>query len=141
MCTRTLPSVSTQSTRPSCEAPERTPHVPCAAASRSYHKGPCKLLPAKPQDPLAEAWLLSYTDFLTPDTLSLAQMGSDTFEPLKARPAFFDAAGMRVEQLFATSQDGTRVPYFVVWPKGAQADGVVMYRQRSKFIDRLYLEN
>ena len=81
------------------------------------------LLPAKPQDPLAEAWLLSYTDFLTPDTLSLAQTGTDTFEPLKARPAFFDAAGMRVEQLFATSQDGTRVPYFVVWPKGAQADG------------------
>ena len=30
---------------------------------------------------------------------------------------------MRVEQRFATSKDGTRVPYFVVWPKGATADG------------------
>jgi prolyl oligopeptidase len=30
---------------------------------------------------------------------------------------------MRVEQRFATSRDGTRVPYFVVWPKGATADG------------------
>jgi prolyl oligopeptidase len=30
---------------------------------------------------------------------------------------------MRVEQRFATSKDGTRVPYFVVWPKGAKADG------------------
>ena len=30
---------------------------------------------------------------------------------------------MRVEQRFATSRDGTRVPYFVVWPAGAQADG------------------
>jgi prolyl oligopeptidase len=30
---------------------------------------------------------------------------------------------MRVEQQFATSKDGTRVPYFVVWPRGAQADG------------------
>ncbi|MEW6707527.1 MAG: prolyl oligopeptidase family serine peptidase [Pseudomonadota bacterium] len=74
-------------------------------------------------DPLAERYLLSYTDFLTPDSLALATAGSDAREPLKARPAFFDATGMRVEQAFATSKDGTRVPYFVVWPKGAVADG------------------
>lgn len=74
-------------------------------------------------DPLGEAWLLSYTDFLTPDTLSLARTGSDSFERLKARPAYFEASGMRVEQRFATSKDGTKVPYFVVWPPGAQADG------------------
>ena len=79
--------------------------------------------PLLTHDPLQEAYLLSYTDFLTPDSLSLGRSGSDTREPLKARPAFFDAAGMRVEQLFATSKDGTRVPYFVVWPKGARADG------------------
>jgi prolyl oligopeptidase len=30
---------------------------------------------------------------------------------------------MRVEQRFATSKDGTRVPYFVVWPQGATPDG------------------
>ena len=42
---------------------------------------------------------------------------------VKARPAFFDAAGIRVEQRFATSKDGTKVPYFVVWPAGAKADG------------------
>ena len=30
---------------------------------------------------------------------------------------------MRVEQRFAKSRDGTRVPYFVIWPKGATADG------------------
>jgi prolyl oligopeptidase len=79
--------------------------------------------PLLKEDPLDEDWLLSYTDFLTPDTLSLARTGSDSFERLKARPAFFDAAGMRVEQRFATSKDGTKVPYFVVWPKGAQPDG------------------
>ena len=33
------------------------------------------------------------------------------------------ATGMRAEQRFATSKDGTRVPYFIVWPKGATADG------------------
>jgi len=79
--------------------------------------------PLLAEDPLQEAYLLSYADFLTPDSLMLGRTGLDTREPLKARPAFFDAAGMRVQQLFATSKDGTRVPYFVVWPKGATADG------------------
>jgi prolyl oligopeptidase len=79
--------------------------------------------PLLAEDPLAEAYLLNYADFLTPDSLLLGRTGSDTREPLKARPAFFDAAGMRVEQHFATSKDGTRVPYFVVWPRGAVADG------------------
>ncbi len=75
------------------------------------------------RDPLAERYLLTYTDFLTPDTLSLARTGSDERELLKSRPRFFDSDGMRVEQRFATSKDGTRVPYFVVWPRGARADG------------------
>jgi prolyl oligopeptidase len=73
-------------------------------------------------DPLAEAWLLSYTDFGTPDTLALARTGSDERELLKSRPSFFNADGLRTEQRFATSKDGTKVPYFVVWPKGAVAD-------------------
>ena len=74
-------------------------------------------------DTLAEQYLLSYTDFLTPDSLQLASSGTDARAPLKSRPAFFDARGMRAEQFFATSRDGTRVPYFVVWPKDAQPDG------------------
>jgi prolyl oligopeptidase len=76
-----------------------------------------------PDDPLGEAYLLGYTDFLTPESLLLGRAGSDQHELLKARPAFFDTSGMRVEQRFATSSDGTRVPYFVVWPKGATANG------------------
>ena len=76
-----------------------------------------------PDDPLGENYLLTYTDFLTPESLLLGRTGSDQRELLKARPAFFDATGMRVEQRFATSKDGTRVPYFVVWPKGATPDG------------------
>jgi prolyl oligopeptidase len=74
-------------------------------------------------DPLAEAWLLSAADFLEPDSLALARTGGDRHERLKSRPRFFDSAGMRVEQRFATSKDGTRVPYFVIWPPGAQEDG------------------
>jgi prolyl oligopeptidase len=79
--------------------------------------------PHVPDDPLGEAYFLSYTDFLTPDSLYLAHTGSDERELLKSRPHFFDSTGMRVEQKFATSRDGTRVPYFVIWPKGAQPDG------------------
>jgi prolyl oligopeptidase len=74
-------------------------------------------------DALAEQMLVSYTDFLTPDSLMLATAGRDGMETLKSRPRYFDAEGMRVEQRFASSRDGTRVPYFVIWPKGAKADG------------------
>ena len=74
-------------------------------------------------DPWANAYLLNYADFLTPDTLYLGTVGSDDRHRLKARPSFFNAEGMRAEQLFATSKDGTQVPYFVVWPKDSKADG------------------
>ncbi len=74
-------------------------------------------------DPLAESYWLSYTDFLTPDSLYLATTANDERTLLKARGALFDSSGMRAEQRLATSKDGTRVPYFVVWPRGAKADG------------------
>jgi len=76
-----------------------------------------------PDDELADAYFVHYADFLTPDALYLASAGNDARELLKSRTAQFDAAGMRAEQHFAQSRDGTRVPYFVVWPRGAQADG------------------
>ncbi len=75
------------------------------------------------EDPLAERYLLSYTDFLTPDSLMIGTAGSDALEVLKRRPAHFDATGMRAEQRFAISRDGTRVPYFIVWPRDARPDG------------------
>lgn len=79
--------------------------------------------PLLKDDPLAEAYFLNVADFLQPDTLQLGRTGSDAREVLKSRPTFFDATGMRAEQRFATSRDGTRVPYFVIWPRGAKADG------------------
>ena len=75
------------------------------------------------EDALAEAYAITYTDYLTPDCLMLGHAGSDARETLKSLPAHFDASGMRVEQAAATSNDGTTVPFFVVWPKGASADG------------------
>ena len=83
--------------------------------------------PLLKDDPLAEAYLLNASNFLSPDTLQFGRAGSAKAdgerEVLKSRPTFFDAAGMRVEQRFARSKDGTRVPYFVLWPQGASADG------------------
>ena len=77
--------------------------------------------PMRADDPLAEHYWFSHSDFLSPDSLSLARTTTDAREPLKALPARFDASGMHAEQFFATSADGTRVPYFVVWPNGVSA--------------------
>jgi prolyl oligopeptidase len=70
-------------------------------------------------DPWAEHYWLRYTDFLAPDALMLSRAGSDLRETIKQRQPQFDATGMRVEQAFARSADGTSVPYFIVWPRGA----------------------
>lgn len=79
--------------------------------------------PLLADDPLAEHYLLDYTDFLTPATLYLAHTDQRPREPLKSNPQLFDAEGMRTEQCFASSLDGTRIPYFIVWPRGAVANG------------------
>ena len=44
-------------------------------------------------------------------------------EKVKSSPAWFDTTGMKVEQHEATSADGTRIPYFVVLPRGFEANG------------------
>lgn len=74
-------------------------------------------------DDASDDYLVTTSDALTPTTLSLARVGTDAREPLKALPAFFDAGGMRVLQLEARSRDGTRIPYVVVAPRGFDADG------------------
>jgi prolyl oligopeptidase len=74
--------------------------------------------PLAADDALAEAFLLHYTDFLTPDSLLLGTTPDATLEPLKSRPSFFEGADLVVEQRFATSRDGTRVPCFVVGRRG-----------------------
>ncbi|WP_374012482.1 prolyl oligopeptidase family protein [Pseudoxanthomonas koreensis] len=70
----------------------------------------------------SDAVWLTATDYLTPTTLSLATIGQAP-EQLKAMPVFFDSSRHVIEQHFATSKDGTRVPYFLVRPKDLQMDG------------------
>ena len=66
-------------------------------------------------------WLTS-TDFLSPTTLSIVEVGNAP-EVLKSNPVFFDGSQDVIEQHFATSKDGTQVPYFLVRPKNLKLDG------------------
>ena len=61
-------------------------------------------------------YFMTTTDYLTPTTLAIGEIGKQP-EPLKSLPAFFDASGLQISQHFATSDDGTRVPYFMVAAK------------------------
>ncbi|MFB3904276.1 MAG: prolyl oligopeptidase family protein [Acidobacteriota bacterium] len=63
--------------------------------------------------PLSNDYFLTYTDFLTPTTLQLVRGGGPP-QTVKTMPVFFKADGLKVEQLQATSADGTRIPYFLV---------------------------
>ncbi|WP_307803904.1 prolyl oligopeptidase family serine peptidase [Micromonospora echinofusca] len=62
---------------------------------------------------LSNGYLVSATGYTRPSTLSLGEVDGPV-QQLKAEPAFFAPDGLTVRQFFATSADGTRVPYFVV---------------------------
>ncbi|HJW46663.1 MAG TPA: prolyl oligopeptidase family serine peptidase [Lysobacter sp.] len=70
----------------------------------------------------SDAVWMTATDYLTPTTLALAQLGQQP-EVLKTNPVFFDGSQDVVEQHFAMSKDGTKVPYFLVRPKHLSLDG------------------
>lgn len=70
-----------------------------------------------------DEYLLYLDGYLTPPTLFMGALDDGSATPLKQAPSFFDTAGMAVEQHFATSADGTRIPYFTVTPPGPAPDG------------------
>lgn len=59
---------------------------------------------------------LNSSGFTEPATLRYGHVGQP-LEVLKQAPAFFDASRISVRQFFATSDDGTQIPYFVVGPE------------------------
>ena len=70
-----------------------------------------------------DLWLVT-TGYLEPMALSVARIGEQVeVELLKSAPARFDATGVQVTQHWATSADGTGVPYWQVGP--AELDGPV----------------
>jgi prolyl oligopeptidase len=70
-----------------------------------------------------DRFFVSVVGFLTPPSLWLGDAGDSSFAQVKSQKPQFDASGDVVEQLQATSKDGTKVPYFVVHRKDLRYDG------------------
>jgi prolyl oligopeptidase len=68
-------------------------------------------------------FFLTITGFLTPPSLYLGDAAAGTIKMVKSEPPRFDASNDVVEQMEATSKDGTKIPYFIVHPKGMKLDG------------------
>jgi prolyl oligopeptidase len=68
-------------------------------------------------------FFLETTGFLTPSSLLLGDAATNTLKLAKTLPPQFDASNLVVEQLQATSTDGTKVPYFIVHRKDIKYDG------------------
>jgi prolyl oligopeptidase len=66
---------------------------------------------------------ISTESFLVPDTLYTFDTSTMKKAKAKSLPDWFDAGSMVSEQFFATSTDGTQVPYFVVRQKDIEMDG------------------
>jgi prolyl oligopeptidase len=72
--------------------------------------------------PRSNRFFFIYTNFIQPTTLYLTSEEGKVSE-VKRLPAQFDAKGLTVEQLEATSKDGTKIPFFIVHREGMAHDG------------------
>ncbi len=70
-----------------------------------------------------DRFFMSVEGFLTPPSLWLGDAEDGSFALVKSQKPQFDATADVVEQLEATSKDGTKVPYFVVHRKDMRHDG------------------
>ncbi|GAA1482255.1 prolyl oligopeptidase family serine peptidase [Gordonia sinesedis] len=68
----------------------------------------------------------SASSFTTPPSLLYGDSGSSA-EIIKQAPSFFDADSVVAEQFFATSDDGTAIPYFVVRRTDVSSGPTLLY--------------
>ncbi|MBE0362370.1 prolyl oligopeptidase [Pseudoalteromonas ulvae UL12] len=68
-------------------------------------------------------FFVNYTDFLTPSSLYLVSGDDLKITKLKGAKSQFDSSQYVAEQRFATSKDGTKVPYFIVHAKNMKHNG------------------
>jgi prolyl oligopeptidase len=68
-------------------------------------------------------FLVVFETFLTPRTLYHVPAAGLQPVALRAQEATFDGSRFQVSQHWATSRDGTRVPYFMVARQGLELDG------------------
>ncbi|HET9332199.1 MAG TPA: prolyl oligopeptidase family serine peptidase [Gemmatimonadota bacterium] len=73
-------------------------------------------------DPLSERYFFTFGTYTQPTTLYQGGPGGEVRE-VRRMPGMFDAEGLVIRQLEATSADGTRVPYFVVHREEIREDG------------------
>lgn len=73
-------------------------------------------------DEWSDAAFLNFESFLQPDTLYTVERGSGP-EVVQSLPARFEVDGLVTEQKFATSSDGTQVPYFIIRKAATQMNG------------------
>jgi len=66
-------------------------------------------------------YFITCSNFLTPTTMYHGN-GFD-IKKVKSLPEYFDGSQFEVSQEEATSRDGTKVPYFMVYKKGVEFDG------------------
>jgi prolyl oligopeptidase len=71
-------------------------------------------------DDTGDEFFLDSSGFETPSRL-MRGTGEGQLDQIKSAPAFFDAGNITVAQHFVASEDGTKIPYFVVRPSGAVA--------------------
>lgn len=69
-----------------------------------------------------DTFFFTYSDFTTPKSLYLVRDGAKPVR-VKSSPAWFDTEEVEVQQNEAVSADGTRIPYFLVTPRGFEANG------------------
>ncbi|MFD4180948.1 prolyl oligopeptidase family protein [Rhodococcus sp. NPDC058514] len=78
-------------------------------------------------DPVeGDEFFLNSSGYTTPATLLHGTVG-EPVEVLKQAPSFFDAESLTVAQHFAVSEDGTRIPYFVVRDREAAPGPTLLY--------------
>jgi prolyl oligopeptidase len=73
-------------------------------------------------DDTGDEFFLDSSGFDSPSRL-LRGTGKGPLEQIKTAPSFFDAENLDVTQYFATSTDGTAIPYFVVRPGDTSESG------------------
>ncbi|MGF2947611.1 prolyl oligopeptidase family serine peptidase [Mycobacterium sp. Lab-001] len=101
---------------------------PSRSSRGTWRREPVAGIPAATNAVIAAAdehgdeFFLDSSGFLTPSRL-MRGTGAGRLDEIKSAPTFFDAANFSIAQHFATSADGTAVPYFVVRPAGAPGPG------------------
>lgn len=70
-----------------------------------------------------DKFFVNTAGFTTPQSLYFGDAAKGSYKLAKSRKPLFKADDLKVEQLWATSKDGTKVPYFAVHRKALKYNG------------------